>query len=302
MEIELLNEFLVLANCLNYRNAAEKLYISQSVLSRHIQKLESALDVALFVRDKHSVELTAAGKLFAQDAEKVVSEYKKAIKHIDMAKKGMIGKLDITTSKTVCRFFVYDFLVEFEKKYPHIKVSLNVEDRDSPHIRHIKSGQQDCAIVLNWEKRHDKTLSGYTFFKDPLYIVVPKNHPMASLDNIRVRQLENENIISCKKEDNSHCHGFMEKLFSDNGIVYAPSLYVDSLELVFYHVISGSGISIISGTALGAVPDKLTVVAIEDEKKFVDVDIIWNPETENLSVPVFLDEFSKFSKDYKKQF
>jgi len=156
MEIELLNEFLVLANCLNYRNAAEKLYISQSVLSRHIQKLESTLDVALFDRNKHSVELTPAGQLFAKDAENVINAYNKALKHIDMSKKGMIGKLDITTSKTVCGYFVYDFLVEFEKKYPHIKVSLNVEDRDSPHIQHIKSGQHDCAIVLNWEKQHEK--------------------------------------------------------------------------------------------------------------------------------------------------
>ncbi len=301
MEIELLNEFLMLAKCLNYRNAAEKLYISQSVLSRHIQKLETILDVALFERDKHSVILTQAGQMFVKDAQSIIAEYNKALKHIDMSKKGMIGKLDITTSKTICRYFVYDFLIGFEKKYPHIQVTLNVEDRDLPHIQHIQSGRQDCAIVLNWEKHHEKTLSGYTFFEDPLYIVVPKNHPLANREHVLISQLANEKIISCNREDNTHCFSFMEKLFSDNGLVYAPALYVANLELIMYHVLFDGGISIISGTALGAVPDKLCVVPIDDEKMYVDVDIIWNPHTENLSVPIFLEEFKKFSESFQKK-
>ena len=299
MEMELLNEFLVLAECLNYRLAADKLYISQSVLSRHIQKLESVLEVSLFDRNKHSVVLTPAGELFAKDLRKVIGEYKKAIKHLDMLKKGMVGTLDVSTSKTVCRYFVYDFLVEFEKKYPDIQVNLNIEDKDTPHIQYVQSGSQDCAIVLNWEKHHEESLSGHTFFEDLLYVVVPKKHPLAMRASVRVSELADEQIISCLKKDNIHCHRFFEKLFADNGVVYAPTAYVDNLELVLYNVISGTGISIISGTALGAVPDKLTVVPIEDEKKYVDVDIVWDPNTSNPSLPLFLEEFSKFAKGFK---
>ena len=61
MDIELFNEFLVLAQTLNYSKAAQQLYLSQSVLSRHIQNLENHLGVALLSRNKHSVELTAIG-------------------------------------------------------------------------------------------------------------------------------------------------------------------------------------------------------------------------------------------------
>ena len=299
MEMELLNEFLVLAECLNYRLAAEKLYISQSVLSRHIQKLESILDVSLFDRNKHSVVLTPAGELFAKDLRKVIGEYKKAVKHLDMLKKGMVGTLDITTSRTVCRYFVYDFLVEFEKKYPDIQVHLNIEDKDTPHIQYVQSGSQDCAIVLNWEKHHEETLSGHTFFEDLLYVVVPKDHLLAKKSSVQVTELADEQIVSCNKKDNIHCHRFFEKLFADNGVVYAPTAYVDNLELVLYNVISGTGISIISGTALGVVPEMLAVVPVEDEKKFVDVDIVWDPETTNPSLPLFLEEFTKFSKGFK---
>ena len=67
MDIELLKEFLILARCLNFSNAADSLYMSQPVLSRHIQNLENHLGVALFSRDKHSVTLTDIGKIFVYD-------------------------------------------------------------------------------------------------------------------------------------------------------------------------------------------------------------------------------------------
>ena len=296
MEIELLNEFLVLTQCLNYRSAAEKLFISQSVLSRHIQNLESLLGVALFERNRHSVILTPSGELFAKDAKKIIDEYKKAMQHMKIAKEGKVGKLDISTSKTLGPFFVYDFLVEFEKKYPFIQVNIHVEDGDLDHVQNVQSGLLDCAIILNWKKTHADLLNGYTFFKDPLYIIVPKDHPFAQNKSIRIDQLQGENILSFSKKENPYAFSFFETIFSKHGIAYTPSVFVPNIELLFYRIISGDGISIITGTALGAVPSGLTAVKIEDENDSVDVDIIWHSESENLSVPVFLEEFKKFSK------
>ena len=43
MKTETLYEFLVLSKTLNYSKAAENLYISQSVLSKHIQEMEKEL-------------------------------------------------------------------------------------------------------------------------------------------------------------------------------------------------------------------------------------------------------------------
>ena len=67
MTFSQINYFLTLAACLNYTEAATKLFISQSALSRSIASLEKELDVKLLIRNYHSVELTKAGKILYRE-------------------------------------------------------------------------------------------------------------------------------------------------------------------------------------------------------------------------------------------
>lgn len=54
MKTEQLYEFLVLSRTLNYSRAANALYISQSVLSKHILEMEQELNTSLFFRSTHN--------------------------------------------------------------------------------------------------------------------------------------------------------------------------------------------------------------------------------------------------------
>jgi DNA-binding transcriptional LysR family regulator len=62
MNLEDVNAYLALAKHRHYGNAARHLHITQSTLSRRIQRLESALDVKLFDRSTREVELSDAGR------------------------------------------------------------------------------------------------------------------------------------------------------------------------------------------------------------------------------------------------
>lgn len=61
MTLQQIRYFLVLAEELHFWKTAEKVYVSQSSLSRQIQSLEEELGVTLFERDKRNVKLTDAG-------------------------------------------------------------------------------------------------------------------------------------------------------------------------------------------------------------------------------------------------
>ena len=63
MTINQLQYFMSLASRLNFRAVAERYFITQPTLSRQIASLEEELNVKLFERSKHGVELTAAGKV-----------------------------------------------------------------------------------------------------------------------------------------------------------------------------------------------------------------------------------------------
>ena len=57
--------FLAAADCLSFTKAAERLYLSQPVLSRQIASMEDELGIELFIREKKSIRLTPAGEVMA---------------------------------------------------------------------------------------------------------------------------------------------------------------------------------------------------------------------------------------------
>ena len=75
MKIEYLNEFLVLARCLNYVVAADMLFLSQSTLTRHIQALEEFYGVSLFDRSTRKMTLTKEGELLIPYAKAILNKY-----------------------------------------------------------------------------------------------------------------------------------------------------------------------------------------------------------------------------------
>ena len=68
MQIEHYREFIVLAEELHYRNAARRLCMTQSTLSKHISALEGHYGVRLFERDKLHVSLTSKGSILLESA------------------------------------------------------------------------------------------------------------------------------------------------------------------------------------------------------------------------------------------
>jgi DNA-binding transcriptional LysR family regulator len=64
MDTAWLEDFLVLADCLNFSRAAEQRHMTQSAMSRRIQSLEEWLAVPLFSRETHRLSLTPAGEQF----------------------------------------------------------------------------------------------------------------------------------------------------------------------------------------------------------------------------------------------
>ena len=71
--------FVVVAEELHFRHAAERLAMAQSPLSRMIKGLEHDLGVALFVRSRRSVKLTAAGEAMLADARELLERAERAV-------------------------------------------------------------------------------------------------------------------------------------------------------------------------------------------------------------------------------
>ena len=65
--------FVAVAECLNFTKAAGRCFISQTAMTLQIRSLEEKIGVPLFIRDKHHVELTAAGKVYLNEARAILA-------------------------------------------------------------------------------------------------------------------------------------------------------------------------------------------------------------------------------------
>src|SRR5580765_5681448 len=72
MELIWFEDYLALAETLNFSRAAELRHVTQPAFSRRIRALEDWVGVDLFERDSHPVLLTEAGRRFRPVAEELL--------------------------------------------------------------------------------------------------------------------------------------------------------------------------------------------------------------------------------------
>lgn len=116
-------EFLALAKALNYSKASKALYISQSILTRHIQDLEAELGVPLFTRTTHGVALTEAGRILVKESHALLNKCDSALNSLRNQSLPATGSIRIA----LCLEFSYSvhicgFLQSFAARYPGIEL------------------------------------------------------------------------------------------------------------------------------------------------------------------------------------
>src|SRR5699024_64947 len=100
----------------------KRLNISQPPLSQQIKQLEKNMEVTLFNRTKHKVELTNSGKVFLEDAYKIMDSIDQAVKKTIKAEKGESGELTLGFTSNSIYDVLPEILSEFYKYYPSINI------------------------------------------------------------------------------------------------------------------------------------------------------------------------------------
>ena len=125
MELRHLKYFVVLAEELNFTKAAARLRISQPPLTAQIHTLEAELDLQLFSRTKHKVELTRAGHIFLAEARLTLSQAQHTRKLASQLASGSIGEVRVGfTLSAALNPAVPRILYNFRAENPAINLAL----------------------------------------------------------------------------------------------------------------------------------------------------------------------------------
>ena len=164
MRIDLLREFIVLSKNLNFSKTAQQLYITQSVLSKHIFSLENELSVTLLTRNHHNVELTEIGKLFLIEAIAIVNQYDECMKKVKTATNELEKELKIGYLHEHTRTILVPSVHQFKKNFPHSKLTLIAGLYETLPPK-LKNNDVDLILTLNFDKDISSWCNIYPLYK-----------------------------------------------------------------------------------------------------------------------------------------
>lgn len=147
MNIELrhLRYFVAVAEELHFGRAAQRLNISQPPLSQQIQQLEQEIGAQLFTRTNRSVQITAAGQLFLQDARAILLQVEQAASRAARVHSGQEGELRIGfTSSAPFTGLVSDALYQFRQRWPEVHISMQ-ENNTRQQLAPLHEGRLDLG-------------------------------------------------------------------------------------------------------------------------------------------------------------
>lgn len=225
MEIKYLCEFVALAETGNFLETASNLFISQSCLSKHIMAIENELEISLFDRTTRRVRLSQDGELFLPYAIKIVQLHHEYTNVLNARIKATTNKITIASTSQVVQYSVTDALAQYKRQ--HLSCSLDV--LVEPHKNLKKLLYQHKADFIWIGETSDESceceFERVPFFSEPLVVLFPNRHPLASFSTIPIDKLRGEELVM---QDNSSVeqevfvnlclkHGFEPKIISVPG-------------------------------------------------------------------------------------
>src|SRR5262245_19045648 len=147
MELRHLRYFIAVAEERHITRAAERLGMQQPPLSRQIKAIEKELDVQLFRRTPHGVELTDAGQTFLVDARRMLAQLNHAFDAAKRTSRGEQGRISVGyTSGAGLHPLVQRLIREFREAFPLVAVTL-AEDFPYALSERLSNDQIDVAFI-----------------------------------------------------------------------------------------------------------------------------------------------------------
>ncbi len=197
MEIQSLKYAIALEQHQNFSSASYDCSISQSALSRHIQKLEEEIgDIKIFDRSSRPITLTPAGREFLRYANEIVNSYEKLIVSMKKYDTSTYETLTVGSVPAMGGLGIYRLLQSFRNTLPP-ENKLNIVDRTNAELINMLANDAiDAAFIIQTPKRAaNPDLTTYELSKNELALVVNEKHPLAKKKSVSIRDLSTESFI-----------------------------------------------------------------------------------------------------------
>ena len=214
MELRHLRYFVSVAETENVSRAAVKLHISQPAVSRQIRDLEEEIGLTLLERAGKSVRLTAAGRVFLDEARAVLERTNQALRNVRAAEKQRQVDLHVGYSSWRIDRLFHIILSTFHYAMPNVHLRLH-DSRPEDNTEALLTGKLELAFIFVPPK--PSALRGLRFLelsREHIRLAVPRSHRFARRRAVSTEEAASEPFVVLDPEQFPDYHFFVDAAFA----------------------------------------------------------------------------------------
>ncbi|MGW1723362.1 LysR substrate-binding domain-containing protein [Streptomyces sp. NPDC002306] len=276
LDLRQLRYFVAVAETEHVGQAAERLHISQSPLSRQIAQLEKNLGLNLFERDQRRIRLTRDGQVFLAEARAL-------LRHADRLE-NLGRRLGRGEEGGLCIGYVADAmhtgilpaaLRALHEDRPGIHVAL-YNLRAAEQFEGLRQRSLDIALVQESPAADDPDLLAAPLLQDPLLLALPARHPLAAQEELTPGDLDGQPWIAI---ENAEDPAWRDSFIASCGAAgFSPDIRLDAAEplTALGLVASGLGLALVQRSMVRATTEDIAVRELPWHDRFVQLWAAWH--------------------------
>ena len=293
MELRHLRYFVAVGEEQHYGRAARRLRVAQPALSRQIQDLEEEVGFKLFDRLPRGVKLSAAGKLFLQDARRILQEVSEAAGRAGRVARGLSGTLRVGFAENASwRGVVPDSFRRFREQQPDAELQLQPA-ASLEQLEAIRSGRLDAGFV-NFMPKSDPELDQLPVAIQHVELAAPKKHALTKLKKLRLRDLTDVPFVWFPRWANP---AFYDRLMHQcyRGGLKSPRIVQEGLNeaTILSLVSSGLGVGWVVGSARWRSPESVVILPVVDLDVALPLVLAWRRDNTSTLLANFIAEVQR---------
>lgn len=220
------------------REAAERLHVAPSAISRQMRNLEEELGLPLFERHARGVVPTSAGELYAQYAREALLDQERINSELDDLKGLRRGHVRICSVEGIVANGLTHAVATFRRRFGGVTITLDVTGTESV-IAAIRNGDADIGVAFtsNPDPDVERTLR----LKDPLFAIMSIDHPAAGYRRLSLRDTFDYPIAVPRRQFG--IRALLDTRCRTAQLTMKPTLETNSIEALRGFARSGSGIT-----------------------------------------------------------
>lgn len=196
MKLETIKTFLYVAQEKNFSKVAERLYTTQSTVSRNIQELEKELECELYQRTNHGIELTPIGEIVEKHFLNIMNEWDKTVEDVNSLAAKKQPKLKIGYSfmgqlqYVVGKLSAINQTIDIDFKFAETQALLN----------QLRLGMLDCILIQRPSLGRNTEFNVEKIYGSMMEVVVSKKNVLAKMKSVKLIDLSHQTEIRTSHE------------------------------------------------------------------------------------------------------